>query len=218
MTNHGKELEGKRTVISEMKSKTRRNTRVNTDNKQRKWTWLVSMRMWVPSPALLSGLRILCRCELWWTLQTWLGSCLLVAGGQASRCSSEFTPSLGTSICLGCSPKKPKKKKKKRKTEGSQEEIFKNWEEVKHGEQTCGCQGGGGRSGMDWEFGVSGWKLFHLEWIKQWGPTVQHRELYPITCDRTWWKVVWEKEYVCVWLSHFCCTAEIGTTLQINHT
>ena len=24
-----------------------------------------------------------------------------------------------------------------------------------HGEQTCGCQRVGGRSGMDWEFGVS---------------------------------------------------------------
>ena len=24
-----------------------------------------------------------------------------------------------------------------------------------HGEQTCGCQGGGGRSGMDWVFGES---------------------------------------------------------------
>ena len=23
-----------------------------------------------------------------------------------------------------------------------------------HGEQTCGCQGGGGGSGMDWEFGL----------------------------------------------------------------
>ena len=23
------------------------------------------------------------------------------------------------------------------------------------GEQTCACQGGGGGSGMDWEFGVS---------------------------------------------------------------
>ena len=34
-----------------------------------------------------------------------------------------------------------------------------------HGEQTCGCQKGGGESGMDWEFGVSRCKLFHLEWI-----------------------------------------------------
>ena len=33
------------------------------------------------------------------------------------------------------------------------------------GEQTCGCQGGGGGSGMDWEFGVSRWKLSPLEWI-----------------------------------------------------
>ena len=32
-----------------------------------------------------------------------------------------------------------------------------------HGEQTCGCQGGG--RGMNWEFGVSRGKLLHLEWI-----------------------------------------------------
>ena len=33
------------------------------------------------------------------------------------------------------------------------------------GEQTCGCQGGGGGSGMDWESGVSRCKPLHLEWI-----------------------------------------------------
>ena len=32
------------------------------------------------------------------------------------------------------------------------------------GEQTCGCRGGGGGTGMDWEFGVSRCKLFHLKW------------------------------------------------------
>ena len=41
--------------------------------------------------------------------------------------------------------------------------------ERKHGlgEQTCGCQGGGGRggNGMDWESGVNRHKLFCLEWI-----------------------------------------------------
>ena len=26
-------------------------------------------------------------------------------------------------------------------------------------------KGGGGGSGMDWKFGVSRWKLLHLEWI-----------------------------------------------------
>ena len=30
-------------------------------------------------------------------------------------------------------------------------------------EQTCGCQGEGGRRGMDWEFGVSRCKLLRLE-------------------------------------------------------
>ena len=35
------------------------------------------------------------------------------------------------------------------------------------GEQTCGCQGGGGRggSGMDWESRVNRYKLLLLEWI-----------------------------------------------------
>ena len=32
----------------------------------------------------------------------------------------------------------------------------------KHGEQTCDCQG---RTGREWEFEVSRWKLLHLEWI-----------------------------------------------------
>ena len=32
-----------------------------------------------------------------------------------SSCSCDLTPSLGTSICCRCSPKKPKKKKKKKK-------------------------------------------------------------------------------------------------------
>ena len=50
--------------------------------------------------ALLSGLR--CRS------QTWLGSCVAVAVVQASGYSSNLTPSLGTSICCGCSPKKTK--------------------------------------------------------------------------------------------------------------
>ena len=34
-----------------------------------------------------------------------------------------------------------------------------------HGEQTCGYQGKGGVSGMDWEPGVKRCKLLHLEWI-----------------------------------------------------
>ena len=35
----------------------------------------------------------------------------------------------------------------------------------RHGEQNCGCQGGDGRNGMAWEFGVYRCKLLHLERI-----------------------------------------------------
>ena len=33
------------------------------------------------------------------------------------------------------------------------------------GEQTYGCQGGGGGSGMGWEFEVNRCKLLYLEWM-----------------------------------------------------
>ena len=45
------------------------------------------------------------------------------------------------------------------------------------------AKGEGGGSGMDWEFGVSRCKLLWMD--KQWGLTVQHRELYPVSWDRT---------------------------------
>ena len=80
---------------------------------QQKWTWLVSMRMWVPSLASLNGSGIRCCHELWCRLQIWPGSRVAVAVAVASSCSSDSTPSLGTSICCGCGPKKQKKEKKK---------------------------------------------------------------------------------------------------------
>ena len=67
-------------------------------------------RFRVQSLALLRGLRIQrCR-ELWCRSQMWLGSPGAVAVGQAGFCSSILTPSLGTSMCCGCGPKKKKKK------------------------------------------------------------------------------------------------------------
>ena len=73
---------------------------------------LGTMRLRVRSLALLSGLRIRrCR-ELWCSLQTQLGSSVAVALAQAGGYSSDSNPSLGTSVCQGCSPKKKKKKKK----------------------------------------------------------------------------------------------------------
>ena len=69
--------------------------------------------MWVQSPASPSGLRIWhCR-ELWCRSQTRLRS--FIAVSQASSYGSDLTASLGTSICLCCSPKKTKDKKLKKK-------------------------------------------------------------------------------------------------------
>ena len=64
------------------------------------------MRTRVHSLALLSGSRIWrCR-ELWCRLQMRLGSCIAVAVVSAGSCSSNWTPSLGTSICRGSAPPK----------------------------------------------------------------------------------------------------------------
>ena len=64
------------------------------------------MRMQVQSLAPLSGLRIQCCRELWSGSQKRLGSHVAVAVVQAVRCSSDLSPSLGNSICCGCSPNK----------------------------------------------------------------------------------------------------------------
>ena len=60
--------------------------------------------------------------------------------------------------------------------------------ETESGTQTGGCQGGG-----DWErVGVRVWDqqmqtmIYRMD--KQQGPTVQHRELYSISCDKQYWK------------------------------
>ena len=68
------------------------------------------MRVWVQFLASLRGLRIWCCHKLWHRLQMWFESGVAVAVVQASNCSSDSTPSLGTSICYRCSCKKKKKK------------------------------------------------------------------------------------------------------------
>ena len=71
------------------------------------------MRLQVRSLASHSGLRIR-RChELWWRLETWLGSGVAVALEEAGGYNSNSTPSLGISICHGYGPKKDKRPKKK---------------------------------------------------------------------------------------------------------
>ena len=69
--------------------------------------------------ASLSGSRIQHCCEPWCRSQTQLVFALLWAVVQAGISSSDLTPTLGTSMCQGCSHKKIKKKKKKRTIEPS---------------------------------------------------------------------------------------------------
>ena len=65
-------------------------------------------------PGLPRELRIQrCR-ELWYRLQTQLGSQVAVVVAVASGYSSDWTPSLGISICRRCGPRKGTKKKKKK--------------------------------------------------------------------------------------------------------
>ena len=110
------------TIMSSTKSKI---TRYKKSKKgapivaQQKWIQLGTTRLWVWSMASLSGLRIWHCChELWCRSQTRLRSGVAVALVLAGSNSSDWTPSLGTSMCCTCGPKKikiPKKKKEKRK-------------------------------------------------------------------------------------------------------
>ena len=67
---------------------------------------------WIPGLAL-SGSGIGHCYALWCRLQTQLGSS--AAAAVAGSCSSDSTPSLGSSICCRCSHKKQKRKRKKKK-------------------------------------------------------------------------------------------------------
>ena len=83
---------------------------------------LGTMRLQVRSLALLSGLRIRYRHELWCRSQMQLGSGVAVVVAQAGSCSSDQTPGLGTSTCLRCGLKKIKDKKKKKKKKKEKKE------------------------------------------------------------------------------------------------
>jgi len=76
-------------------------------------TWLVSVRMWVWSLTSLSELKILCCCELWRRSQMQLGSQIpnCCGCGVGHQLQLWFDPSLETSICHRCSPKKKRKER-----------------------------------------------------------------------------------------------------------
>ena len=86
---------------------------------QWKQIWLGTMRLRGWSLASLGGLRIQCCPELWYRLQMQLRSGIAVAVVSARSYSSDSTPSLETSICHRCCPKKKKEPKKFFSTEYS---------------------------------------------------------------------------------------------------
>ena len=69
------------------------------------------MRTRVQSLASLGGLRVRSWRDLWCRSKMRLGSDVAMAVVQTGTCSSDSTPSLGTSICRGCGPKKTKRPK-----------------------------------------------------------------------------------------------------------
>ena len=78
--------------------------------------------------------------ELWCKSQIQFRSYVSVAVVQAGSCSSDSIPSLGTSICHGCSPKKTKKKIKKNKTSKYKNSVFLFFFFFAAGErQSCNC-------------------------------------------------------------------------------
>ena len=53
---------------------------------------------------------------------------------------------------------------------------------------------------------------------KKWDTATYHRELYLVTCDGTWWMIIWEKEciyaYIFIYMTgSICCTVEIDGSL-----
>ena len=83
-----------------------------------------SMRTWVPSPALLSRLRIQHCCEVWHRSQTHLRFQVAVAVASAGGYSSNCTPSLGTSVCHRSGLKMAKRQKKKQKQTNKQKNCL----------------------------------------------------------------------------------------------
>ena len=93
------------TVLKSFKKKKKKKKIGVPVTAQQKQIWPGTMPLWVRPLASFSGLRIQCCSELWYRSQTCLGHHC----GCGLSCSSDSTPSLGTSICHRYSPKKKKK-------------------------------------------------------------------------------------------------------------
>ena len=85
------------------------------------------MRFWVRSLALLTGSGVQHCHELWCRSQMRLGSGFAAAVVQAGSCCTNWTSSLGTSMCHRCNQKKKKKKKKKKRKKKIENQNLKRY-------------------------------------------------------------------------------------------
>ena len=90
----------------------------------------------------------------------------------------------------------------------SKNEAFHRKENHGHGEETCGCQGGMGGSGMEWELGVNRCRLLPLEWISN--------EILLCRGGNLWCLVTYDGAWYCVKIEcvHVYVTGSPGCTVE----
>ena len=93
----------------------------------------------------------------------------------------------------------------------------------KHREQTCGCQGGWGRRGMEWEFGISRCKLLYIEWINNKVLLCSTGNYIQYSVINHNWKGYYKREciYIYIKLNHFAVQQKLtrhckSTIFQLN--
>ena len=88
----------------------------------------------------------------------------------------------------------------------------------RHREHTYGGQGKGWGNGMNWEFGISRYKLLPIKWIDDKGLlySTENYIQFP-EIDHGGWQIIQKKKknvYIYIYMTELlCCSSEIGTAL-----
>ena len=142
------------------------------------------MRTWVWSLVSLSGLGTPHCCEWWCRLQMWLRFCVAVAGTVTGSCSSNWTPSLGTSICRSSGPRNGRKtkRKKKEKPKTNMRYLSKPQSQLGRGQLESGKESSAEPSiqGQSWGLHCSGQEMGLAQEEGSWRPGTSLRGGEPI--------------------------------------
>ena len=82
----------------------------------------------------------------------------------------------------------------------------------RHGEESCGCQGGAGGSGREGEFGVRRCKLFHLEQVSKEVLLSSTGNYIQSLGDGPWWKIIYIFKKGCKKIRSFRVTLRLHFT------